>query len=106
MGVGTPAAFRCTPSALRGWVGDGLPRIGGALGSVSFQYVGVWGVQFCQYIVSMLEYSRGSFGGYGDNGEGRGLGGEVEVGRRGDGGVEEAGMDFLGRGYCADGIYI
>ena len=86
--------------------GEGGGRMWVALGSVLFQYIGVGREQFCQYIVSMLEYSRGSFGGYGDNGEGRGLGGEVEVGRRGDGGVEEAGMDFLGRGYCADGIYI
>ena len=38
--------------------------IWGALGSVLFQYVGVYVVQFCQYIISILEYSRGSFGGY------------------------------------------
>ncbi len=36
----------------------------GALVSVLFQYVGVLGEEFCQYVVSMLEYSRRSFGGY------------------------------------------
>ena len=43
---------------------DVLPRNGGALGSVCFQYVGLGREQFCQYIVSMLEYLGGIFGGY------------------------------------------
>ena len=43
---------------------EGGGRFGGALGSVSFQYIGVGREQFYQYIVSILEYSRRSFGGY------------------------------------------
>ncbi len=38
----------------------------GAFVSVLFQYVGALGEQFCQYIVSILECSRISFGGYVD----------------------------------------
>ena len=42
----------------------GLGSFWGALGSVCFQYVGLGREQFCQYIVSMLEYLGGIFGGY------------------------------------------
>ncbi len=59
----------------------GLVIIWGASGSVLFQYIGVGREQFCQYIVSILEYSRGSFGGYWNDGggKGRGLWGGVDL---------------------------
>ena len=65
--------------------GGGLGSFCGALGSVCFQYVGLGREQFCQYIVSMLEYLGGFFGGYGEG---------VGIVWRGGGGV----VVFLGRG--------
>ena len=57
---------------------EGWRRFGGASGSVLFQYIGVGREQFYQYIVSMLEYSCRSFGGYWE--EWVVMGGEEEIG--------------------------